>query len=53
VNYKDLFKSTDVIRTGLIGTGAFGKSFLAQSRLTPGISVVVVCDQDIKFAEDE
>jgi predicted homoserine dehydrogenase-like protein len=52
VNYKNLFKSTDVTRIGLIGTGAFGKSFLAQSRLTPGIRVAVVCDQDIETAED-
>ena len=52
VNYKNLFKSTDVTRVGLIGTGAFGKSFLAQSRLTPGIRVVVVCDQDIETAEN-
>ena len=52
MNYKNLFKSTDVTRVGLIGTGAFGKSFLAQSRLTPGIRVVVVCDQEIETAED-
>ena len=52
MNYKTLFKSTDVTRVGLIGTGAFGKSFLAQSRLTPGIRVVVVCDQEIETAED-
>jgi predicted homoserine dehydrogenase-like protein len=52
VNYKNLFKSTDVTRIGLIGTGAFGKSFLAQSRLTPNIRVAVVCDQDLETAED-
>jgi predicted homoserine dehydrogenase-like protein len=52
VNYKNLFKSTDVTRVGLIGTGAFGKSFLAQSRMTPGIRIAVVCDQDIETAED-
>ena len=52
MNYKNLFKSTDVTRVGLIGTGAFGKSFLAQSRMTPGISVAAVCDQDIEIAED-
>jgi predicted homoserine dehydrogenase-like protein len=52
MNYKNLFKSTDVTRVGLIGTGAFGKSFLSQSLLTPGIRVAVVCDQDIETAED-
>ena len=52
MNYKNLFKSTDVTRIGLIGTGAFGKSFLSQSLLTPGITVAVVCDQDIEIAED-
>ena len=52
MNYKNLFKSTDVTRIGLIGIGAFGKSFLSQSLLTPGITVAVVCDQDIEIAED-
>jgi len=50
VNYKNLFKSTDVTHVGVIGTGAFGRSFLAQSRLTPGIRVPVVCDQDLETA---
>ena len=52
MNYKNLFKSTDVTHVGLIGTGAFGRSFLAQSCLTPGIRVPVVCDQNIAIAED-
>ena len=52
MNYKNLFKSNEVTLVGLIGTGAFGRSFLAQSRLTPGIRVPVVCDQDIEIAED-
>jgi len=52
VNYKNLFKSTGVTTVGLVGTGAFGRSFLAQSRMTPGIRVPVVCDQDIEIAED-
>ena len=50
MNYKNLFKSTDVTNVGLIGTGAFGRSFLAQSRWTPGIRVPVVCDQDLETA---
>jgi len=37
---------------GLIGTGAFGRSFLTQSRLIPGIRLSVVCDQDIEVAKD-
>ena len=52
MNYKNLFKSTDVTHVGLIGTGAFGRSFLAQSLRTPGISVPAVCDQDIEIAEE-
>jgi predicted homoserine dehydrogenase-like protein len=52
VNFKNLFKSTGVTHVGLIGTGAFGRSFLAQSRMTPGIRLPVVCDQDIEIAED-
>ena len=52
MNYKKLFQLNDVTHVGLIGTGAFGRSFLAQSRLTPGIRVPVVCDQDIEIAED-
>jgi predicted homoserine dehydrogenase-like protein len=52
VNYKNLFKSTDVTRVGLIGTGVFGKSYLAQSRMTPGTRIAVVCDQDVESAED-
>ena len=50
MNYKNLFKSTDVTHVGLIGTCAFGRSFLTQSRLTPGIKVPVVCDQDLETA---
>ncbi len=52
MNYKKLFHSTDVTSVGLIGTGAFGRSFLAQARRISGIRVPVVCDQDIEVAED-
>ncbi|CAB1060099.1 Homoserine dehydrogenase (EC [Olavius sp. associated proteobacterium Delta 1] len=52
MNYKNLFQSTGVTNVGLIGTGAFGQSFLDQARLIPGIKVSVVCDQDIGIAED-
>jgi len=52
VNYKKLFQLKGVTNVGLIGTGAFGRSFLAQARLIPGIRVPVVCDQDLEVAED-
>jgi predicted homoserine dehydrogenase-like protein len=51
VNYQNLFKSTGITNVGLIGTGAFGRSFLAQSRWMPHIRVPVICDQDIEIAE--
>ena len=52
MNYHNLFQSSGVTNVGLIGTGAFGRSFLVQSRLTPGIRVSVICDQDLDIAED-
>ena len=52
MNYKKIFQRKGVTNVGLIGTGAFGRSFLAQARLIPGIRVPVVCDQDIEVAED-
>jgi len=52
MNYQKLFPSNGVTSVGLIGTGAFGRSFLAQSRLIPGIRVPAVCDQDIEIAEN-
>jgi predicted homoserine dehydrogenase-like protein len=45
---KKLFQNKGITNVGLIGTGAFGRSFLAQSRLTPGLRVPVVCDRDIE-----
>ena len=52
MNYKKLFQCKDVTKVGLIGTGAFGRSFLSQACRIPGIRVPVVCDQDIEIAED-
>ena len=52
MNYHKLFQSKDITNVGLIGTGAFGRSFLSQVRRIPGIRVPVVCDQDIEIAED-
>ena len=51
MNYKKLLQFKSVTNVGLIGTGAFGRSFLSQARLVPGIRVPVVCDQDIDVAE--
>ncbi len=51
MNYQNLFKSTGITNVGLIGTGAFGRSFLTQSRWMPDIRVPVICDQDIEIAE--
>ena len=44
-------QSNRVTDVALIGTGAFGRSFLAQSSLIPGIKVTAVCDQDIELAK--
>ncbi len=52
MNYKKLFQSTDVTSVGLMGTGAFGRSFLSPARWIPGIRVPVVCDYDLEVAED-
>ena len=51
MNYKKLFQFKEVTKVGLIGTGAFGRSFLVQSRLISNIRVSVVCDQDLEIAE--
>jgi predicted homoserine dehydrogenase-like protein len=50
VNCKKLLQSTDVTRVGLIGTGAFGRSFLSQSRRNRSIRVAAVCDRNIGIA---
>jgi len=52
VNYKKLFQCKNVTHVGLIGTGAFGRSFLVQSQLIPNIRVSMVCDQNIEIAAD-
>ena len=52
MDYKKLLQSNGVTNVGLIGTGAFGRSFLVQSCLIPDIRVPVVCDQDIAVAKD-
>lgn len=43
-------QSSDPIRVGLIGAGAFGKTLLSQSRRTSHLSVPVVCDRSIETA---
>ena len=52
MNYKTLFQVKGVTRVGLIGTGAFGRSFLSQAYRVPGIRVPVICDQDLEVAEN-
>ena len=52
MNYQKLFQSKGVTNVGLIGTGAFGRSFLVQARLISDIRVPVVCDQDLEIAEN-
>lgn len=50
LNYRALFSSSAVIRTGLIGTGAFGNSFLFQMRAIPRLQATAVCDLDLGAA---
>ncbi len=50
MNYHKLFSTSGVINVGLIGAGAFGRTFLSQSILIPHLRVAVVCDQDIDIA---
>lgn len=50
MNYHALFHSETPIRTGLIGTGAFGNSFLFQLRTIPRIRPAAVCDLHIDTA---
>lgn len=52
MNYRKLFQHKDATRVGLIGTGAFGRSFLTQARLIPGIRMSVVCDRELEVAAD-
>ena len=51
MNYKKLFKAEGVTNVGLIGTGAFGRSFLAQTQRIPDIRLPVVCDKDFETAK--
>ena len=51
--YEHLFahNGDQQIRAGLIGTGAYGTSLLAQVQYIPRLKVPVVCDQDIGAAQ--
>jgi predicted homoserine dehydrogenase-like protein len=51
MDYNKIYQSDKVADIGLIGTGAFGRTFLAQSRWIPAIRVPVVCDRNIEAAE--
>src|SRR5690606_32075108 len=50
LNFQLLFRTDQPVRTGLIGTGAYGHSFLFQARRAPHLEVVAVCDQDVEAA---
>ena len=50
--YDNLFAKADKteIRAGLIGTGTYGISLMAQARFIPRLEIPVVCDQDPETA---
>ena len=52
MNYDNLFAQAGKtkIRAGLIGTGTYGISLLAQSLLIPRLEIPIVCDQDLETA---
>jgi predicted homoserine dehydrogenase-like protein len=50
MNYKKIFQTSRVIKVGLIGTGAFGNSFLFQAQAVPQIDIAAVCDRDVSIA---
>lgn len=51
MNCNNLFEFKGSTQVGLIGTGAFGRSFLSQAQSVPGISVSAVCDRKLEIAE--
>ena len=44
MNYAALLPTDTPVRTGVIGTGAFGLSFYRQSQRMPGLTIAAVCD---------
>ena len=50
MNSRTPFPPEEPVSVGLIGTGAFGNSFLSQSRSIPRLQVVGVCDLDMTAA---
>ena len=50
MNCRTPFRSQETVAAGLIGTGAFGNSFLSQSRSIPRLQVIGVCDLDLDAA---
>jgi predicted homoserine dehydrogenase-like protein len=51
--YAHLFEQTGEkqIRAGLIGTGAYGTSLLAQTQWIPRLEIPVICEQDLTAAQ--
>ena len=50
MNFRLLFRTEKPVRVGLIGTGAYGNSFLFQARRAPNLEIAAVCDQDVAAA---
>ena len=52
MNYDNLFAKAGktMIRAGLVGTGIYGISLMAQARFIPRLEIPVVCDQEPKTA---
>lgn len=51
MNYAALLRTDKPVRTGLVGLGAFGLSFLRQSRRMTGLTVGALCDRDMEMAQ--
>ena len=50
MNFKALFQHADLVKVGLIGSGAFGNAFLFQAQAIPQITVPAVCDRNVAVA---
>ncbi len=51
--YEQLFESRPerVVKVGLIGTGMYGTSLVAQAQRVPRMNLMVICDRDPKAAQ--
>jgi predicted homoserine dehydrogenase-like protein len=46
------FRAKKAIRIGIIGIGSMGKGLVYQSRITPGVECVAVCDTNVQRCVD-